>query len=1198
VTGDPGNWWYPFHLIPEIAGRLLILSIGVMSAWYLLSWFRSRRTRHWRSNESPFAGLEPFTADRASVFFGRDREISEVQQRLNSNGIPIHQRVIAIVGPSGSGKSSLVNAGVIPHLSPTKWTVVGPIKPSGQPFRNMAWALSNLIPGESAEPIWLSRQTKILREEGSKLFKSDTTSRPENLANLLRAARGSTSRLLLVIDQCEELFTLTAETERNAFLALLHAAVSTQPEVSLILTVRTDYRSAFRDTPWPSVINQPYPVTSLDASGLRKVITMPASAANMTFEDDLVNAMIADATGDGSLPLLSHLLRTLHTNAKQGHVTFEDYDQAGRVAGAITADADRVYEQLTDVHGAETVDRVLIDFLAWNQGTAVLREVPRHALPPEASRIVDVFRDSRLITDLRDGSTSVLAHDALLREWRTLERLTSQHQQQLRTRQSIEQRAQEWRDTGCSAHELLSGPSLVQAINSTPALTREASEFVEASRLAFIQDTTRDAERASDLARQTRFSDRGLALAIATAAVEQAPESVITTMTLWGLTAEPTSERIAAGHTDAITSLVWLDDEHIRTASKDGSVCTWNLAGELTEFTGAPILEDADNLLSPNGRLAAAIHPDEFKLCDIESGKTLGTGPWTVRSNTVAWSPDSQRFIDISRQQALIVSPVTDEPPRKFSIERAHQVQWSPDGKMIAVWGTDELSILDVRGSVLKKIHHQGIHDFAWSPCGGAITAITSLEKSSHYRLTVWDWQKDTERWVRESPGFKSMAWSPDGRYLVSSSIRDFRSNGDLTDHRALTVWNTRDGSIVANGGPSEAPEFLAWSPDGSRIATAIRQKTHVHSLDDLDQSQRCLPPTQKVSWSPDRSRMVGVGLSDHRLRIHGKAVDETVVAHHSQLLSAVSWSPIGDRIAAEYWDRENDVRWMGIHDSSDLRLLARLRGINFMTRDIAWSPDGRYLAIGTHDFYLTSPRINSVWDVHSGERLAVMTEEPAWIAEPLAWSPTGAILAGVSANGELRTWSPHTGELLGSIRIAGRQTPNVRLARCLEWSPDGSQLAMSIDNDILLFDMDRMLSVGCTEHSRPIEQIRWSPDSLCIASSAEDKTLRIWRSSDKRQLAVIDLPSSELHDDLWWAPDNSALSLATRDNRLHRWKLNHRKQTPDLVSSDERRLSDDERLRYGLAVPHIDPLLLRSHAQQLNEPEPAEAFTTDERPS
>jgi energy-coupling factor transporter ATP-binding protein EcfA2 len=306
----------------------------------------------WPPNRSPYPGLQPFAPEDAAVFFGRDNKIERLLELVQ----PILQRgaagqLVAIVGPSGSGKSSLLRAGLLPRLEKLKdsWVVVPPVLPGKQPTRNLARSLSEAFTARGRE--------RSPAEVEKHLGLGGPAALGELVSELAQISGGESNsgepNVLVVIDQAEELITLSGEREQQLFLELLGGAVNEESPLWVVATVRSEFlssapeRAGLADLAGDSLLVEP-----LSRTRLPEVIEGPAQRAGLDFEAGLVGRMVEETTGGDALPLLAYTLQELwelmrRQGRRGGTVREADYDAVGGVVGALQSRADRITKELT-----------------------------------------------------------------------------------------------------------------------------------------------------------------------------------------------------------------------------------------------------------------------------------------------------------------------------------------------------------------------------------------------------------------------------------------------------------------------------------------------------------------------------------------------------------------------------------------------------------------------------------------------------------------------------------------------------------------------------------------------------------------------------------------------------------------------------------------------------------------------------------
>jgi ABC-type glycerol-3-phosphate transport system substrate-binding protein/DNA-binding SARP family transcriptional activator len=416
--------------------------------------------RAWTEIENPYKGLLAFDEADAEDFFGRARQVERLLARLGETGT--RGRFVAVVGPSGSGKSSVVSAGLLPALrrgalpGSTQWFVV-PMTPGSHPFEELDAALRHVAVNPPASLL------------------DQLTSGPAGIRRALRdTLPDDYSPLLLIIDQFEELFTQTADGTAAAFLDALGAAVEDrQGRLRVLVTLRAD----FYDRPLGHrrigelLRIGTEVITPMSPEELEQAIDGPAARWGVRFEPRLVAEIVADvADRSGALPLLQYALTELFDRRHGEVIETSAYHAMGRVSGALARRAEELYAGL-DPAAQATTRQVLLRLVSLGDGVEVTRRrVLRHELSAldgaSADVVLDTFGRHRLLSFDRDpitrGPTVEIAHEALLSAWQRLRDWIDDSREELRQQRRLAAAAAEWQASGEDPGYLLPGPQLDQ----------------------------------------------------------------------------------------------------------------------------------------------------------------------------------------------------------------------------------------------------------------------------------------------------------------------------------------------------------------------------------------------------------------------------------------------------------------------------------------------------------------------------------------------------------------------------------------------------------------------------------------------------------------------------------------------------------------------------------------------------------------
>jgi hypothetical protein len=416
----------------------------------------------WDGQRSPFPGLLAFGERDAGVFFGRRTEIERIMGLLQSSRRRHSGRLLAVVGPSGSGKSSLVHAGVLPRLGQTRrdWIVPPPLRPGKRPLRQLALAFETAF-----RRVGDDRPLEAI-ERASETGADGIVELAEDLCRA--AVEQDDPAVLIVVDQAEELLTLAGTREGEELLAALHTATRGPGPLWCLLTFRSEFLSHLLQ--WEGgarLFDDQVLVGPLERERLPEVIERPAALAGIELEAGLVARMVEDTGGGDALPLLGFTLSELYRRATPGQViTNDDYDDLGGVLGALESAANLEHRRLREAGLGALVMPTLTRLVTLGaEGLPTRRRVPLRGLERRERQVIDGFVDARLVvTRDHDGeAVAEVAHEALLRQWTPLKDAIDRSRSDLTVRAEIERAALDWERSSYSDEYLLTGLRLARA---------------------------------------------------------------------------------------------------------------------------------------------------------------------------------------------------------------------------------------------------------------------------------------------------------------------------------------------------------------------------------------------------------------------------------------------------------------------------------------------------------------------------------------------------------------------------------------------------------------------------------------------------------------------------------------------------------------------------------------------------------------
>ncbi|MET8848497.1 XRE family transcriptional regulator [Amycolatopsis sp. NPDC004625] len=716
--------------------------------------------------ESPYVGLTVFQPGDAARFFGRDRGVDELAGRL------AQQRFLAVFGPSGSGKSSLLRAGLLPRLrASTAQSREVLFTPGSRPLEECAVQLA-VLTGATAAQLYTE-----LRADARNL----------HLAIRQALAGAAEDELIMIIDQFEEVFTLcTDQEERTGFFdAVLTAVAADGGRCRIVVGVRADfYAHCARHPDLAAALTDAQVLLGpMTAGELRDAIVQPAVRAGYSVEGELVAQLVAEVEGQaGVLPALSHALRETWRRRSGNRLTLAGYQATGGIAGGLARTAEQLYETM-DAAQQRAARQLLLRLTAIGDGTEdTKRRIPRDELDPtdpDLDVVLDRLVDARLITL---GATFVdLAHESLIRAWPRLRGWLATDRDGRRIHRHIADAAGFWEAEARDPGGLLRGARLVVAYawsqDPDHGLTPRELQFLEASREAEAREHTQQRRRN----RQLRWLVAALIVllvtvsAVAVVAVQQREHTLA-------------QERILSSRQMATEALALYTNHDTGPAVRLG----------LAAYSVAPTDEARDALLSAAGSKEVRITSDPASQGDvaIQPGGHIAAAVNLIGIVSLWQIP-----------QIRLLATFTTDTSAQASLA------FSPDGHLLtvseAIHSTRLFDVSNPRSPTeLSSVPNDGAP--AFSPDGALLTG-----HPSHEGATTGIWEITRPRQPREVTGLPE---KPEALTLGSAGTMFIRKTGN----RGYQVWNHT--SQPPSSGTSELPrtlgEISAVSRDGQTLIT------------------------------------------------------------------------------------------------------------------------------------------------------------------------------------------------------------------------------------------------------------------------------------------------------------------------------------------------------------------------------------------
>lgn len=1099
--------------LPALGGAVLLLVAG--QVWLHLLDRPVAVRPAWDASHPPYPGLEAFTEDDAGVFFGRDREVAELVARLHPvAAVAAARRCVVVIGPSGSGKSSLVRAGLLPALAARRerWAVVPPFAPGADAVAGLASACE-----------------EVGRLRGGHTVRGDAVRGHAGRGHAVRGGR--TAPALLVVDQLEELLTLAGEAEREAFLERVARALEADPHLWVVATLRSDFLTEFLETGHAALVQHPVLIGALGRAELFDVIEKPGERAGLTFPPALVARMVDDTGGGDALPLLAYTLQALFLRARSRSadaVTEDDYRQLGGVAGALSDQADRIHAELCAADAGAPVLATLLKFVSLEHGEPTRRRVARAGLAPAERVVAEAFVAGRLLTG--DGDVLDVAHEALFRRWAPLREAVAAGAQALRRRTELERAARDWVGAGWRDAYLLSGERLAVArrwVEEAPEVFAGVSVIVDFLDISVLHDTAARERTADAVARraiEVASRDPELALLAALAAVEECAPTSLAQQAVHAALNVARRCAIFRGHEQDVNCVAWSPDGRwLATASDDGTVRVWDPEGRaepvvLARAGGG----DRVQVLawSPDGgRIAAGSRDRTITVWKVRTRAELGSCVGHAAPvGSLSWAPNGSRLVSADTDHVVHFwnAGTYAQTPAPTNGERlGWNVAWSPDGRRIAgatadgsltVWGPS------LRAPSALDAHEGAVTAVAWSPAGHQFATV-----SEDRTARIWNVRRESNaesygadrRFEAQEP-LGCVAWSTDSDRIA------------VGDDRTVRVWTVATREELALVGHADSVNSVSWH--GDRIASVSRDRTLalwcVHA-----------PGGQLTTLRGHESSAVGVDWSRTGTHLVTGGVDGTVnvwdvaeervsaTTHSGQEVGGAVFSPDGTRVAvADHSGRT--FLWR----PPEVTALAHLDGHREAVTSLAWSPDGTRIATTSRD------GTSRIWDASDGRELRTLITGRYWLGGA-AWSPDSRYLATSLTDKAFCVWDAEQGTAVATLE--GHTDYVWRFA----WSPDGRRVATgSRDRTVRVWDpFDGAELRRMTGHTDRVQGIGWSPDGSRLATASWDRTVRLWDPDEGRELAVVGVHDDQVNG-LAWSPDGTRLATVSRDRTVRIW--------------------------------------------------------------
>jgi WD40 repeat protein len=1079
----------------------------------------------------PYRGLDPFLEDHKEHFHGREDLTKQLVERIRQSSLTV------VVGPSGSGKSSLVFAGALPILRDRADLAITSCRPSGgeTPLAAIAGAMVELREPGMTEPQRLNERLEFTKALNQGRFF-------DVVDQVLRSA--GKQRLLLIIDQFEELFTLDPP-ERNAFLDLIARESSLGADVRsrrvcVVLTLRADFLTyALEHAGLAAALTDSrlFVVGPMTREQLREAIEKPAAGV-ARYQPGLVDRIL-DGVGSepGNLPLLEFALTLLWGKLSRATLTHGAYEELGKVAGALANHAEQVYQ--TELGAQEKKIRgLLAQLIHAGETTGPTRRLAhRMDVGEQRWAIAQVLATNRLAVidrDHKNGSqdTVELAHEALITAWDRLREWIDNDREFFIWQERLLPALSQWRGSGRKWGTLLTGLPLAEAerwlLDRPDDLGPEQREFIYRSRRkrrrvisglvalsmvlvmllsvavwqSVVVQRQRDVAAAQRLASEAEVNvdQHPLSLLLSLESLRLSPTDEARATLLQGVLQPRNNVFAIIGHTATVYAATFSSDGRmIVSASRDGALRLWDAS--TGKPIGKPLITRGGTVrgaaFNPDGTMVASAHRDgAVRRWDTGTGSPIGE---PMRGHTlpvegVAFSPAGHMIASVSedgmvrRWNADTGAPIGE--PMVGHRDQVEGVAFSPDGRMIASAsedGTVRRWNADTGAPIGEPMvgHRDQVEGVAFSPDGRMIASASEDG-------TVRRWNADTgapigEPMVGHRDQVEGVAFSPDGKLIASASL----------DH-TVRLWDNATGQSIGQplAGHTDWVESVAFSPDGKGLASASEDGTvrrwEVETGPPIGQLlSGHTAYIWTVAFSPDR-RMIATASEDGTARLWDATTGQFIrqLTGHDGTVQAVAFSPDSKVVASAGLDRT--VR---LWDTMTGQPVGQpLRGHTDWVFRAVFSPDGRTIASASRDGTVRR------WDVVTGQQIGEPLTGHTSEVTDVVFSPDSKMIASASRDGTVRRWDVVTGQQIGEP-LTGHAGEVVGVV----FSPDGKMIASaSRDGTVRRWSSGTGEQIGPPLTGRPHEvlSVAFNPDGKVIASVSSDGTVQQWESVTSKPIS------------------------------------------------------------------------------------------------
>jgi WD40 repeat protein len=1115
----------------------------------------------------PYPGMVSFQEETARFFYGRDTEIEHLLQHLHQ------QHFLLVIGPAGSGKSSLVFAGLIPKLRedpyfPKDFWLARSMRPGSYPAQALGRLLKDTLRDSS------SLQSLLENKDPNVLLE---------MVQTLLTANPPAERLLLVIDQFEELFTQANFEEKAYFIAslqLLHKLGN----CALIIILRADfYHDLINANFWSLDANQHIEVLPLRDKALRRAIEQPAKDVGVYLEASLMDHLLTDASGElERLPLLQETMVLLWRGMQRHLLTlraYEDLSREGRsgLAMAIAIKANTTLANLPP-HQRAIAYRIFLRLIQFGEGhpdtrrqqpMSALRSVSKDPIP--FNYVLVHLAHHGLLTMNEENNVDdplvEITHEALITRWPRLQEWVTIRREAEQVRRRLEARTLEWLQLGRNNTNLL---DKVEMLRAERWLATQGSADLGYDPL--VQDFIQTSQAAIKAAEQEE---------------QHARERELAQIQAWANEQEDRIEGYIRTFLRARYLIIILVGMLLLTAGIAGYelIQQRKVQTEVEQIKTELVKAEKAKSEIERLRLISLAQALATQTLYQQNQRLLGERDALLARQAYFFNQRNQGPLTYQFTNALraALNTLYLSHILKGHEDVVHSVAFSPDGKKlisgsfdatVRVWNLEKPE----EAQIILRGHERGVYSMVLSPDGTKL-----VFGDSHATLWLWDLEKleDAPRTFKGLDGIiHSISFSPDGKMVASGG-----------EDKVVRLWNLdRPGEPPIEFKGHEGIVYsVSFSPDGKRLASGSEDKTvRLWNLEKPKETPLILNGHEGVvystAFSPDGSRLISGG-SDATLRLWILEKPEeapTILKEHEGAVRFVTFSPDGKTVVSgsddrtlRLWDLEKPEKAFKV-----------LEGHEGPVVSVKFNQDGKKLASGSGD------KTIRLWDLEKpGDAYAVFKGHEGWISS-ITFSSDGKRLASGGEDTTLRLWNLEKPDEAPTIFRGHKST-----IWSVSFSPDRKKLASGGDDSVVwLWDLERPeeIPIMLYGHEGPVWSVSFSPDGKKLASGGNDMTVRLWDLEKLGEAPKILKGHKDLVRVVAFSPDGKKLASGSVDKTIWLWDLEKPERTPGifkgheepvwsvLFSPDGKKLASgsvDKTIRlWNLENPKEPPIILKGH--------------------